>query len=424
MLIKKAILLINGWYKKQLKHYMMSIFKNTKIALLLIISAGMILISCNKDLPDPGDIPVITPSGLSLAETIAANPGDSLYYKLIIKAGLVNQFTNKALVYTLFVPDNNAMIVSGLSNAVITSAGFPAAAAAGIVNYNTVGQVLPSNAILSSFPNMQLPTQIGLDPSNPLVRLSTFPSKRGNSLWVNNVPLTAVDQFAANGVIHHTAFVAAPPTKVLAQLIYTDPNLTYFTAAVARGDSGQVGLNRIDSLLKYGVTNMTILPPNNTAFKTLLFGIIYSSLLSQGVPPAIAAATATALSSSPTVFSNPALYAAMPASTVRGIVVYHILASQAFGTFSPNVRAFSVNFAPFPGQFVPTLVNTAFAAHPGIRAVATFTGPFVTNLQFTGLGTFPPGGLPYSGAPATAVSIDNHAVNGVYHTIDKVLLPQ
>ncbi len=69
-------------------------------------------------------------------------------------------------------------------------------------------------------------------------------------------------------------------------------------------------------------------------------------------------------------------------------------------------------------------MNSSFAPHPGIMVNATFTGPFVTSLKFTGLGTFPPGGAPYTGAPATAVSLDNHAVNGVYYVIDKVLLPQ
>ena len=62
--------------------------------------------------------------------------------------------------------------------------------------------------------------------------------------------------------------------------------------------------------------------------------------------------------------------------------------------------------------------------HPGIIANATFTGPFVTNLTFTGLGTFPPGGAPFSGTPAKAISLDKHAVNGVYYVIDEVLFPQ
>jgi hypothetical protein len=57
-------------------------------------------------------------------------------------------------------------------------------------------------------------------------------------------------------------------------------------------------------------------------------------------------------------------------------------------------------------------------------AQATFAGPFVSELTFNGLGTFPPGGAPFSDTPAKAVSLDNHAVNGVYYVIDKVLLPQ
>lgn len=70
------------------------------------------------------------------------------------------------------------------------------------------------------------------------------------------------------------------------------------------------------------------------------------------------------------------------------------------------------------------MLNAAIAIHPGIMAQASFTGPFVSTLKFTGLGTFPPGGAPYSGEAANAVSKDNNAVNGVYYVIDKVLLPQ
>ncbi|MDP4285966.1 MAG: hypothetical protein Q8891_16250 [Bacteroidota bacterium] len=64
------------------------------------------------------------------------------------------------------------------------------------------------------------------------------------------------------------------------------------------------------------------------------------------------------------------------------------------------------------------------AIHPGVKAQATFSGPFVTNLQFIGYGTFSSGGARYSGVPANAVSMDQHSVNGVCHIIDAVLLPQ
>ena len=111
---------------------------------------------------------------------------------------------------------------------------------------------------------------------------------------------------------------------------------------------------------------------------------------------------------------------------VRGVIAYHLFASPnpVDNAYEPNIRVFSVNFPPSTPFFVKTLVNSSFASHPGIMVNATFTGPFVTDLKFTGLGTFPPGGASFSGTPATATSLDNHAVNGVYYVIDKVLLPQ
>jgi hypothetical protein len=170
---------------------------------------------------------------------------------------------------------------------------------------------------------------------------------------------------------------------------------------------------------------MTVLVPNNQAFQTLLFGTIYSSLLQQHFDVATAAQMATSLSSSPTVFSNPLLFSSLSATTIRGILFYHLLATPnpITASYEPNIRVFSNNFSTSP-TFYKTMLNAAIGVHPGIMAQATFTGPFVSSLKFTGLGTFPPGGAPYSGAAANAVSMDNNAVNGVYYVIDKVLLPQ
>jgi len=227
----------------------------------------------------------------------------------------------------------------------------------------------------------------------------------------------------SNGVVHVVAAIVAPPSQLLKDAMYNNPNLTFFKAAVARADSGQTGLNKIDSLLGYAVTNMTVLAPSDAAFQSLLFGLIYGALLQQGLPPAQAGTTATALSGSPTVFSNPLLFSSITAATVRGILVYHFLATDQGAGFQPNIRVFSNNFTSTPA-FYTTLINSVVPTHPGILAQATFTGPFVTQLQFTGLGTFPPGGAPYSGTPANAISLDNHCVNGVYYIIDQVLLPQ
>jgi hypothetical protein len=237
-----------------------------------------------------------------------------------------------------------------------------------------------------------------------------------------------------NGVIHLSGGIVAPPGMLLKDAIDTASNLTYFRAAIARADSGKTGTASLGYLLDYSFTNMTVLAPDDNAFKTLLFGVIYSTLLQQQVPEATAFTMAAEYVALPAdvFFSRPELFGALPAATVRGILAYHFLASPnpVTGDYEPNIRVFSNNFSSTP-TFYKTLVNsdtsTLARYHPGIKAEATFAGPFVTNLQFTGFGSFPP--IPdishsYTGAPAIAISRDNHAVNGVYYIIDKVLLPQ
>ncbi len=171
---------------------------------------------------------------------------------------------------------------------------------------------------------------------------------------------------------------------------------------------------------------MTVLVPNNAAFQTLIFGLAFQSYLSSRPTPytAIDTATATATANG-AVAAGPVFLSTNNVTTaqVKGILAYHFLATNAGLGFQPNIRAFSVNFAPTLSPYT-TLVNSQVAIHPGIMAQATFTGPIVSSLKFTGLGTFPPGGAPFSGAAANAVKMDQHAINGVYHVIDKVLLPQ
>jgi hypothetical protein len=306
------------------------------------------------------------------------------------------------------------------------------------VQYNTVGGKIPASAITTGFANYALPSQIVLDPTQPFVRMPIFPSKRAVYAYVNNIPMTAVDQAASNGIIHHTGALVQPlpasPLTTLKTLLNADANLSYFRAALVRADSGQVGISgvgafglKFDSLMNYPITNMTVLAPNNTAFQTLVFGLAYMGYLSTRPTPYTATDSAIALATANgAVAAGPAFLSTNNVTTamIRGILAYHILASNSTGSFKPDVRAFSVNFSSTPGSFVTTLVNGSVAVHPGIMAQATFTGPTVTALKFTGLGTFPPGGAPYSGTAANATAWDRMALNGVLHVIDRVLLPQ
>lgn len=397
---------------------------------LLFLSAIILICSCNKPLPEatPIEYPPVNNSPVTIAEAITSDTAYSFFAAAATKSGQLAQLGADSTEFTVFLPTNNAFRASGIPSIDVLNL-LPAQTLGGIVGYAIIpGKQFLSNAITTSFPNEQLPTTItiGTLPGTPVpLKLTTFPSVSSGVFYDNTIPVTKPDIKLKNGVIHEVAAIVAPPSKTLKDVIYNNPDLTYFKAAIARADSGQVGLNRIDSLLGYAVTNMTVLAPNNAAFQTLIAGFVYSYLQQQGYDQASASQLANTLASGPIVFSNPVLFSALPAATVRGIIVYHFLASPNPYTsdFEPNIRVFSNNFSSTP-TFYQTLVNSAYRTHPGILAQATFSGPFVTDLKFTGVGTFPPGGAPFSGAPATAVSIDNHAVNGVYDVIDKVLLPQ
>lgn len=434
---------------------MIRLTNKIKIVGLLFIAATTVLFSCNKDVQQFAEPTIPPPStGKALGETIAATATDSLYYKLIVKAGLVATINNKDATYTMFVPDNNAMkiFINAISGGLVPlaapdavfsrfiAANIPAASAVGIVSYNIGAQSLLSVKIPATFPNFQYPTILNPAPTlSALLRLTTFPSTR-NGAWLNNSPLTAVDLVTANGVIHHTAFVTTPPQRYLWSRISTDTALTYLKAAINRADSGTAAPGTLQGALLNIGANLTVFAPTDAAFKTLLRGAIYKALLplviqqltaayiAGGMMPADAAAKAaadappiaigqaTALASSPAVFSNPALFNALSAQTVKGIVVYHI-----FGN-----RAFTNNF-PVTTTYYPTLLNGGIPTHPGVGLTAVFGVPFITAATIKGVGNATASNIIINASPLIpdpSGTSDQHYLNGVLHKIDQVLLPQ
>ena len=435
-------------------HYMISSTQKFKMALLLFMSATIFLLSCNKNVEQFAEPPVTPPgTGLTLGETLAGTATDSLYYRLVVQGGMLPVISDKAASYTLFVPNNNAMkgfiyaISGGLvplaaPDAVFSgfiSANIPPATAAGIVGYNIVAQSLPSASIPATFPNFQYPTILNPAPAvSALLRLTTFPTTR-NGAWVNNVPLIAVDAMAVNGLIHHTAAVVVPPQHFLWDRINTDTKLTYLKAAIIRADSGTAAPGTLQGALLNIGANLTVFAPTDSAFKAIITAVAYKTLLplvvqqltaayvNAGVPPTDAAALAaanapaititkaTALASSPTVFSNPALFGVLTAQLVKGIVVYHIMGN----------RAFTNNF-PTTATAYPTLLNRAIPAHPGITLTAVFGFPFVSSATVKGAVNATASNIIINASPLLPDPVgtsDQHYLNGVLHKIDQVLLP-
>jgi hypothetical protein len=87
----------------------------------------------------------------------------------------------------------------------------------------------------------------------------------------------------------------------------------------------------------------------------------------------------------------------LPQTTVRGIVAYHLLLGRAFAANLPTT--------PTP---VPSLLSASLGAGaPTLTFDATQGVKGAKNPIYSKI-----------------TSIDRHAINGVYHKIDQVLLPQ
>jgi uncharacterized surface protein with fasciclin (FAS1) repeats len=444
------------------------IINKIKTGSLIAVAAMAVLASCNKDMPAiEGPTPIspnpVPSTARALGDTLntPARANDSLFYKLIVRGGMLATLNNKQATYTMFVPTNAAMrtfltaasggaIPAGSPDAVYVgfiNTNLPAASAAGIVSYNIIPQKVLAANIPATFPNFQYPTLINPAPQiSALLRLTTFPSTR-NGAFLNNTPITSTDNLAANGVFHEIANVVTPPSQYLWDRINADAGLTYLKAAILRADSG-VAVTSAGSLqgalLNIGA-NLTVYAPTDAAFRTTLTGAITQALIPQVIAqitpaiiaqliaggatpeqaaaqapaiaaaqaPAIAFTTATSLAATPAVFTNPALYGALTATVVKGIVVYHLLGVRAFNNNLPTTAA---NF--------PTLLNGGIPSHPGVSLQASLTGGFVTAATVKGIANGTASNILINPTPAPNGTSDQFYLNGVLQKIDQVLLPQ
>lgn len=422
----------------------MKIFISIKKTGLLLATGALLFTSCNKLELDPVPVSTTVPGTQSLAAMLD-DPAFSILKAAVTKANLLPTLGSASVRLTVFAPDNTAFTSSGVPLDSITS--WSVAKVTGLVQYHVIPQSIGTGSISTAFPNFDYPTILnpttGTPLFNPFVRLSTYPSKRGSAVWVNNIPVTQADVIATNGVLHKVARLVGAPSSPLWARIATDPDLTFLKAAIQRADSGATPtlgtLNQsiLQSVLTEFGPKLTVFAPTDAAFKATLYQaaypLVYQQVYTQaynvaiggGATPAQADAGATAyatanapalatgLTSSPTVFQNPLLFGALTAERVKGIVVYHLLGKTAF----------SVNFPTTAGNF-PTLLNSAIPVHPGIAIQSTFTGPFVSAITVKGLGNAAAANVLVNPLPNPFGSSDQHFINGTLHKIDQVLLPQ
>ena len=395
--------------------------------LLLGAVALLVLGSCNKEDITPVPIQPSAASGQTIAALINSDASFGILKAAIARAtpsggrqSLATLLSDSTATYTVFAPTDAAFQVAfqmlGIPSAVGINAFSPGQLDT-ILRYHIVGgERILSDSIVKRKPNFQLPTLLELAlPSSALppgLRMSVFPSAVGSTLWVNNVPVTAAGIAASNGIVYKMATPLLPPTSFLWDRISADPDLTYLKAAIRRADEGVASASTLQAALQNPAASLTVFAPTDAAFKQVLTLQITGALLAQGLPQATAQAQAAALASTPAVFTNPLLASVLSPTNVKGLVVYHLL----------GFRDFSVNF-PTTATAYPTLLNTAIAAHPGVRLQATFGATGVTAATVKGVVNPTASNVVINPTPFTGTS-DQHYVNGVIHFIDQVLLPQ
>ncbi len=349
---------------------MKKIFNSFKLILPLVLLIVVVSTSCNKDVP--AAMPIVSiPAGSTIGDILTTNPNFTILRAAVTKAGMMDAVSARNNVFTVFAPSDAAFIASGIPMAAINA--LPAASVASIVQYHVIpGRKLMSSAVPTSFPNVQMPTSfiIPAPNTNPLVRFSNFPSRRGDRVWVNNIPVITPDVDAANGSIHVTAAVVAPPSRVLLDTIAREADMSYLVAAILRADAATPAGSRFQDFLANPLANLTVMAPTNTAFNAL-----FTSLR---LP------------------ASPASFGLLPIATVQGIVAYHVLVGRAF---SPNL--------PTAATQVPTLLSASLPTAPLLTVDGTQGVRGARNPSFSRI-----------------TAVDRHAINGVYHKIDQVLMPQ
>ena len=349
---------------------MKKIYNSFKFILPLIVLVVVVSTSCNKDVP--AAMPIVSTSvGSTIGDILTTNPNFTILRAAVTKAGMLAAVSDKNNQFTVFAPSDAAFIASGIPLAAINA--LPAASVTSIVQYHVIpGRKLMSSSVPTTFPNVQMPTSfiIPAPNTNPLVRFSNFPSRRGDRVWVNNIPVVTPDVDAANGSIHVTAAVVAPPTRVLLDTISREADMSYLVAAILRADANTPAGSRFQDFLANPLANLTVMAPTNTAFNAL-----FTSLR---LP------------------ASPASFALLPVATVQGIVAYHVLVGRAF---SPNL--------PSAATPVPTLLSASLPTAPLLTVDATQGVRGARNPSYSKI-----------------TAVDRHAINGVYHKIDQVLMPQ
>ena len=218
----------------------------SRTSLFLLLSAPVVLISCDKD-DDNATSNTIT-------DIVVANGDFSTLEAAVVRANLQTTLSGSG-PFTVFAPDNAAFSAAGITTSVLNS--LSPAQVQSILLYHTLGSRVNA-ANVPAGPNAKVTTASGD---------SVFVTRDARGVFVNGVQVTTADISADNGVIHRIGRVLNPPVGNIVETAVAS-GLDSLVKAVTRATTAAGGDPTLAGTL--GSATLTVFAPTNAAFTQLL----------------------------------------------------------------------------------------------------------------------------------------------------------
>lgn len=218
----------------------------SRTSLFLLLSAPVVLISCDKD-DDNATSNTIT-------DIVVANGDFSTLEAAVVRANLQTTLSGSG-PFTVFAPDNAAFSAAGITTSVLNS--LSPAQVQSILLYHTLGSRVNA-ANVPAGPNAKVTTASGD---------SVFVTRDARGVFVNGVQVTTADISADNGVIHRIGRVLNPPVGNIVETAVAS-GLDSLVKAVTRATTAPGGDPTLAGTL--GSATLTVFAPTNAAFTQLL----------------------------------------------------------------------------------------------------------------------------------------------------------
>lgn len=230
----------------------------SRTSLFLLLSAPVVLTSCDKDDDTP-------PQQDNITQVVVKGSNFTLLEAAVIKAGYADLLSNTQNL-TVFAPTDDAFRLVDLNGDgtpdLDTEAKINALTGSSIdllksvLNYHVLASRVPSSAITTAGISSPTFATTGTGPT-------LYAKINGGNAFINGVQVVTPDVAASNGIIHVINRVLIPPAVTITGAVAANPNFSRLLYAINRVKNNG-GIDIAAAL--NGTGPFTVFAPTNTAF--------------------------------------------------------------------------------------------------------------------------------------------------------------